>query len=613
MADQQPSFWARLKQHHIYRVAAWYGATIALLIQVVARAFPYFGWSEAVPAVIIILIAGFPVALMLAWLLGEPADTASQTNWQQRHRKLGAIVIPIVIAAVVVSGIFAFRFSEQRAEHLAAERAITSPTAASVASVPAMTTAIPAISIAVLPFQNLSGDPNQAYFSDGITEEILNALAQIPDLKVAGRTSAFQFASKDEDVRKVGAILGVATVLEGSVQKAGDEVRITAQLIDTKSGYQLWSEQYDRKLTSIFAVEDDISNAIMGKLKVQWNGAQPLVAQQAIDPRAHDFYLRGLTLFAARGKGLRDAVAAFQSALNIDLHYADAWGAMGEALAEYPDWGLESKQAALPRALAAAQRALALDPDSVSAHVALGMIYRNEWQWAKADAAFQRALALAPNDAEAIDQYAQLLLVVGQLQSALAETERAQRLDPLAAVNSLMYAYILNLLHRYTEAWQGIQTVMAAHPDFASGFGNAIHFALALHRYADAERLARQFAKLNGLDANATEQQIAVIQGLADPKLRARGLQTLETAPAWLQHRDQNLVGYAAWLMRYGERDRAVKVLERVPAMRADLSSDRVAGIWDPVFDPIRDDPRFKAVLKKMGLPYKPTEIVSGE
>jgi TolB-like protein len=183
----------------------------------------------------------------------------------------------------------------------------------------------------VLPFVNMSGDTKNDYFSDGITEEILDALAQLPNLKVAARTSAFAFKGKDEDLRKVGEVLDVATVMEGSVQQSGDEVRITAQLIDTRSGYHLWSEKYDRKLTSIFAVEDEISKAIADKLKVQMTGAdgQSLVEQKPIDPLAHDFYLRGLTLLAARS--MSETVAAFQQAVAIDPDYAQAWAALAEA------------------------------------------------------------------------------------------------------------------------------------------------------------------------------------------------------------------------------------------------------------------------------------------
>lgn len=175
----------------------------------------------------------------------------------------------------------------------------------------------------------MSGDPKNDYFSDRITEQILDALAHVRDLKVAARTSAFAFKGKAEDLRKVGEVLGVATVLEGSVQKSGDEMRITAQLIDTRSGYHLWSEKYDRKLTSLFAVEDEISKNIADKLHAQLavGGMQTWVAKKTIDPGAHDFYLRGLLLIAARGPGLRSAVADFQQAVAIASDFEQAWAA----------------------------------------------------------------------------------------------------------------------------------------------------------------------------------------------------------------------------------------------------------------------------------------------
>lgn len=597
MTDQQPGFWVRLKQHHIYRVAAWYGATIAVLIQVVARAFPYFGWSLAVPAVIIILIAGFPVAIVLAWLLVKPTDPASQTAWQKRRWKLGAIVTPIVIAAVVVSGIFALRFSEQRTEHLTAERTVLSPTAASATSAPVMTTAIPAQSIAVLPFVNLSGDPKQVYFSDGITEEILNALAQIPDLKVAGRTSAFQFASKDEDVRKVGAILGVATVLEGSVQKAGDEVRITAQLIDTKSGYQLWSEQYDRKLTNIFAVEDDISNAIAGKLRVQWNSAQPLVAQQAIDPRAHDFYLRGLTLLAARGPGLRDAVAAFRSAIKIDPNYADAWGALAETEMLIPQYDLDSLKAALPRAQSAAQRALALDPDTASAYVALGEVQKVQQQWPEANQSFRRALTLAPNDAEAVDQYAQFLFGIGQLGPALREIERAQALDPLSGVIGVIRGQILMSLRRYGDAKVQMDRTLHAHPDFTLAYQFATLLDIVQGRYRKAAVLARK--------GGHSDTQV-LTRTMLELGKRDNLVREFETSPAYAATRSDKLV-FAGDLAVLGQHERALTTLESITSRDGIMHPE---WFWMPMFDSLRDDPRFKTVLKKIGLPYTPKDLL---
>ncbi|MDE2460899.1 MAG: hypothetical protein KGL98_06590, partial [Gammaproteobacteria bacterium] len=201
MAEESTGFLARLKQHHIYRVAAWYGATVAVLIQVVARAFPYFGWVAAVPAVIIILIAGFPVAIVLAWLLVKPMDSVSQSVWQKRHWKLGAVVVPIVIAAVVVSGYFAWGFSERRAQRLANASAAVS--------------AVPAKSIAVLPFENLSGDKDNAYFANGMQDLILTKLALIGDLKVISRTSTEKYASHPDNLKSIAQQLGVATILEG--------------------------------------------------------------------------------------------------------------------------------------------------------------------------------------------------------------------------------------------------------------------------------------------------------------------------------------------------------------------------------------------------------------
>ena len=212
--NNPPGFFARLKQHHIYRVAVGYGTAIAVLIQVVARAFPYFGWSAAVPAVIIILIAGFPVAIVLAWLLVKPTDPAAQTQWQRRHWKLGAVVTPVVITAVVVSGIYAFRFSERHEARVAAEQAAPffNP---------------PADSIVVLPFANLSDDPKQAYFSNGITEELTDVLGQSTGLTVIAWETASKYTNGKLTLAEIGKALNVAHVLGGSIEHEGNAVRVS--------------------------------------------------------------------------------------------------------------------------------------------------------------------------------------------------------------------------------------------------------------------------------------------------------------------------------------------------------------------------------------------------
>ncbi|MGH8216238.1 MAG: hypothetical protein ACREPZ_11175, partial [Rhodanobacteraceae bacterium] len=552
-------FIARLKQRKLVQWALAYIAASFALIQVLDVVAQRFAWPDQLEKLLILALAiGFLVALVLAWYHGE-----------RGAQKVSGTEIVILALLLAIGGGLLWRFervspSTSRVDVAQLNRrtvapdsaagAISSPPGAKLAALATRgsirAVPIPAKSVAVLPFENLSGDTNEKYFSDGITEEILNALAQIPDLKVAGRTSAFQFNSRDENLRHIGETLGVAEVLVGSVQKAGDEVRINVQLVDTDSGFQRWSEKYDRKLTNIFAVEDDISSAIAGKLRVQLTGGggQPLVAQETIDPRAHDSYLRGLALLAARGPGLRDAAAAFQSAIKIAPHYAEAWGALAEAQALYPDYDLGTMQAADPSALASAQHALSLNPDLASAYVARGMVYKDQWRWQQADQAFHHAVSLAPGDAEAVNQQAQFLMAVGQFKPALAEIEHAQRLDPLSPSIGDTREYLLMILGQYEAASVQLQRTLATHPDYVNARIDEIDIAVIRHDYADAERQARSLAALDGIDPDL---MASWVHGIADPALRAAAVQSLETSPGAAGLRG-DLLEYAHWLALLG-------------------------------------------------------------
>ena len=575
--------WQRLKQRKLVQWAVAYVAAAFALLQGIDMFAQRFAWPDSIERILLIAsCVGFFVALVLAWYHGEKgAQKASSTE------------LMILALLLVIGGALMWHF---------AKTPVTTPNLAAITSMPsqaATATAIPGKSIAVLPFVNMSGDPKNDYFSDGITEEILDALAQVPKLKVAARTSAFAFKGKAEDLRKVGEVLDVATVLEGSVQKSGEEVRITAQLIDTRSGYHLWSEKYDRKLTSIFAVEDEISKAIAEKLQVQLGGesGQSLVAQKIVDLRAHDFYLRGLPLIAARGPALREAVADFQQAVAIDPGYAQAWAALAEAQLLLPHYFLEPQDTAAPAGEAAAKRALEIDPDVASAYVALGMHYRVQWKWQDADAEFRKALEIAPGDAEAADQYGQYLLAAGRLQDALAEIERAQKLDPLSGIIGVTRANVLTALHRFGDAAVQARRVTELRPDYALGHFVAADVAIYRHDYAAAKAQLDTGARIAGENPDVYSR---LVDGIADPAKRAAARQAVLTATADT-HQRLTRTARIKWLMLLGDRDNALEALQGV-GHELMFGQDNV---WQPAFDPVRNDPRFKAVLKKMGLPYE--------
>jgi Tfp pilus assembly protein PilF len=393
----------------------------------------------------------------------------------------------------------------------------------------------------------------------------------------------------------------VAHILEGSLQKAGDQVRINVQLVDVQNGLQTWSEKYDRKLDNVFAVEDEIAKAIATRLRVQLTGGagQPLVVDSTNNPQAHELYLRGLTLLAARGPGLREASDLFQQAVKLDASYAQAWGALAITELLLPSYALDSFDAALPRGESAAQRALSLDPNTASAYVAVGIAKSIRCQWPEADQALRRALVLAPGDAEAVNQYAQFLSAVGQLEPCLREIERAQQLDPLSPIIGVIHAGALAALRRDEAADVEIKKILAEHPNFrpAQAWAAAQHIERKM--YPEAETELRASGKLNGQNGDA---KALLARGVADPAQRVAAVNSLETSPDNADIR-QDAILYAFYLVSLGERGRALDELE-IYAVKH--NSAFAAWLWNQGFDPLRDEPRFKAVLAKLALPYTP-------
>src|SRR4051812_40184836 len=429
MSDR--NFFAELKRRNVYKVAVAYAVVSWLLVQIATQVFPFFdipNWTVRV--VVLLLTLGFPVALVLAWafeitpegIKRESEIATDESITQHTGRKLIGITIAVAVAA---GGMMAFQLLRPR---LMTER------------IPAVSPAAPdaAISensIAVLPFLDMSQAKDQGYFSDGISEELLNLLAKIPQLKVAARTSSFSFRDKQLEIPEIARQLRVAHVLEGSVRKSGDQLRITTQLIRAADGYHLWSETYDRKMDDIFKTQDEIAGEVVRELKVKLLAAAPKV--RPTDPQAYALYLQAKGLarqFTPDAFAKSDAL--FRQALEIDPRYAPAWTGLAVNFNAKVGMGLISSEEGYARAREAAEKALAIEPEYAPAHAALGLsAMQSDNDLVGAARHLERALALDPTGVAILSGSANLLSSLGRLDQALALHEAAVRRDPVSVAS----------------------------------------------------------------------------------------------------------------------------------------------------------------------------------
>ncbi len=588
-----PSLFAELKRRNVLRAAAFYAAAAWLLVQIATQVFPFFDVPNwAVRWIVIAALVGFPFAMAFAWFyeftpegLKRESEIAHLPSIPRASgKKLDRWIIALLAVAVVL---------------LLTNNFILRMRGAGIGE------AVSARSIAVLPFVNMSGDAQTDYFSDGITDEILNALAQIPGLKVAARTSAFAFKGKAQDLRKVGEILGVASVLEGSVQRSGDDVRITAQLIDTRDGYQRWSQKYDRKLTSIFEVEDQISKAIAGELQVALGGdvQAPLVKQATADPKAHELYLKALTQMSGRGGGLVTATQSFEEAVALDPGYAGGWAGLSQAYELLPWYALAPWLSSLAKAEAAARRALALDPDLAEAHTALANVQRDRLDFVLAEKEYRQALTLGPGSSETRNQFAQLLGALGRFDEAIEQARIAVERDPIAPAPRYILGVSLMSAHRQAEAIAEFDEVIAKTPDFLYGRYHLAFAYLFSGRYAEAEVQTRRAAKAAGEDPDVIA---ALIQGAADPKAAPAALK-LTVDIHRLAGVEVGELAAAFWESLLGAHEQALESLRRwFDGATAGQRFNGIRYLWLPAFDPVRADSRFKAVLEELNVPESP-------
>jgi TolB-like protein len=417
------SFVKELKRRNVIRVAIAYAVATWLLIEVSATTFPMLRLPEwTATFVAVLLMIGFPVALIFAWayeltpegLKKEKDVDRSQSVTHITGRKLDFMIITVLVLALSYFAFDKFVLDPQRDAALL-ESATQQDSDLTPGPVQAEKPVEPAEqSIAVLAFVNMSDDSSNEYFSDGLSEELLNLLVKIPELRVAARTSSFSYKGKDVKIAQIGKELNVTHVLEGSVRKAGNHVRITAQLVKADDGFHLWSETFDRTLDDIFVIQDDIASAVVDALRVKLLDAMP--TKEITDPEVYALYLQGLYFDNLKGKeNWEKAVSAFKQALAIDPEYAPAWVGISRTYSYQTRARLRSREKGSALSLEAVERALAIDSNLASAWASLAWFKKYyEWDWEGATAALDKAVQLEPNNAQVLGVAASLAGNLGQ-------------------------------------------------------------------------------------------------------------------------------------------------------------------------------------------------------
>jgi len=518
------TFFGELKRRNVFRVGIAYLLAAWVSLQVVDFVLDAISAPNWIVQVFILAAAvGLPAVLVFSWVFEmtpegvkrESEIDRSQSISPNTGRKLDRVIIVFLAVAVVL--LLADRFTgNQGSEPVPTVAPTESSQSITVKADPAPVggrlmdeNATPSkTSIAVLPFVNMSSDPEQEYFSDGITEEILNRLASIRELQVAARTSAFSFKGQNQDVREIAQILGVGSILEGSVRKAGNQVRITAQLIRASDGFHLWSEAYDRKLENIFAIQDDIAGQIAEALQISLgvSGRPADTSSKLVNPEVYDLYLRARSLHRQRGEGLLQAIELFEQALAIDPDFAPAWAGLSHSYIVVINYISDEDKLRLgdvgAKSMAAAEKALELDPSLPTALHAMGNNLFFQYDWGGAEEYYQRALQMDPDSTDVMEDYASLLMFSWQLDAAQRMVERMIALDPYVPIFLYAKAGLAQTMGDFEQRDRAIAAALEINPDLGNLQLGNLNRLLQYGEFDEARRYVRQMnAAIFDLDA----------------------------------------------------------------------------------------------------------------
>jgi len=591
-----------LKRRNVFRVGAAYVVVAWLVIQVVETIFPAFGFGDgAVRIVTIVFAIGLVPALIFAWafeltpegLKKESEVDRSQSITPHTGKKLDRIVMVVLALALAYFSFDRFVLEPQREANMrqqqAEKLALATEQARQEGRSEALVESYGDKSIAVLPFVNMSSDEEQEYFSDGIAEELLNLLAKIPELRVISRSSAFSFKGKDFEIPEIAKRLNVANILEGSVRKSGNRVRITAQLIDARSDTHLWSETYERTLDDVFIIQDEISAKVTEQLKITLLGEAPHVRKT--DPEAYALYLQARHLGRQYSpESLRQSNALYQQALAIDPDYADAWDGLSNNYIGQANEGLLPADAAFVQARTAVTNALAADPDYAPAHSHLAWIsIIADNDLAAAARQLERALALDPTSTDIIGNAASLLFFLGRVEQAIAFNEYANARDPVDAVGRANLGYLFLVEGRWDEAVASYESAIRLSPDY-----------LGAHYYQGVAQMLKGDTTAALESMQAEKYEVNRLMGLA---MVYHALGDAAASDVALSELIENYEGEWAYNIAFvlayrNEVDKAFAWLEKsVTYMDTGLADI----VKQPLFNNISDDPRWLPFLASIG------------
>src|SRR6266566_7820087 len=587
------SFFSELKQRHVVRVAIAYGVTAWLLAQIVTQIFPFFeipNWS--VRLVILALVLGFPIALALAWAFeitpeGIVRTEESVPSESSRRRPHYTFTVGITVVMLAAIGLFAFRLSRQKPS--------SAPTSESVPAVSSVK------SIAVLPFENASNEPNTEYLSEGISEALINSLSELQQLRVIARPMAFRYKQKDVDPRQVGRELGVAAVLTGKVRRIQDALNVQVDLVDAVTGAEIWGAGYDRKITDLLAIKQAIAREVAAKLKLKLSGEEQrlLVKRDSTNAEAYQFYLRGRYFWNKRtSDGIKQAIKHFQQSIERDPNFALGYVGLADSYTGLTFYNFAAPHETMPKAKDSATKALTLDDTLAEAHATLAHILINyDWNWSAAEKEFKRSIELKPDYATAHQWYAiHYLTAAGRLEDAIQEMKKALELEPASLVMNTFMGATLYHAGRYDEAIDQCRRTIEMDPNFAVAHW---HLGLAYEQKQLLDAATEEFKKAIALSADSPLMKAALGRAYAKSQKEHEATEMLNELDELGKRQYVSAYEVATIYVALGNNEQAFQLLEQA---YGEHSFHLVYLNVSPQFKPVSSDRRFQDLVQRIGL-----------